>query len=489
MVCVCAIISSIIMRSFFYHAFIVLMVGSVLTAQGCTKGPDKATLEASQPKKLEIWAVVDDRDVYAPLISAYQGAHPHVRITYKRFRLEEYEDLLINAMAEDRGPDIFLIHNTWVGKYMSKIEPMPAYTEMVYTIVEGGYTNRSETLVMQNEKSITLKELRNNYPDIVYKDAVRLINTADEGERPFMEEKVLGLPMSVDTLALFVNRDMLNSAGIPTIPEGWDNFQATINRLVNIDTEGEIIQAGAALGTTKNIERAVDIISIMMMQNGTQMASDDGYPTFALMPEELTATRNELPAIQALRFYTDFADETKEIYSWNEDMSNSLDAFIQGRLAYFFGYSYHVPLIKARAPKLNLSIAPLPQIQGNPTVNYANYWLWTVSKKSDNSETAWNFINYLTKEENEKQYLDLAQRPPAHRSLIQEYVDDEDLGAFTSQILTADSWYRGYDPETMEETILRLVNDIKTNEEDDWVKILRGAQQKVNQTLREPVNP
>ncbi|MBD3281539.1 extracellular solute-binding protein [Candidatus Uhrbacteria bacterium] len=477
------------MRSFFYRAFIVLMASLVLSGQGCTKGPDQATREAAEPKQLEIWAVVDDRDAYSPLITAYQDAHPHVRINYKRFRLEEYEDLLINAFAEDRGPDIFLIHNTWVSKYISKIEPMPAFTEMVYTIVEGGYTNRSETLVLQNEKSITLRELKQAYPDVVYKDAVRLINTAAEGDRPFLEEKIMGLPMSVDTLALFVNRDMLNTAGIPTIPTAWDAFQATINRLVSIDTDGEILQAGAALGTTENVERATDIISILMMQNGTQMATDEGFPTFSLMPEELAATRNELPAIQALRFYTDFADETKEIYSWNEDMPNSLDAFVQGRLAYFFGYSYHIPLIKARAPKLNLSIARLPQIEGNPEVNYANYWLWTVSKKSEESETAWNFLNYLIEEENEQQYLDRASRPPAHRSLIENYLDDEDLGVFASQILTADSWYRGYDPEAMEEAMAKLIEDIKEAEEGDWDKILRTAQQKVDQTLREPQNP
>lgn len=461
----------------------------VLTGQGCTKGPDRVTQEAAQPKKLEIWAVIDDRDVYAPLLDAYRQAHPHITINYKRFRLEEYEELLVNAMAEDRGPDIFLIHNTWVGKYMSKIEPMPAYTEMVYTIVEGGYTNRKETLILQNEKSITLRELRDSYPDVVYKDAVRRINTAPAGERPFLEEKIMGLPMSVDTLALFVNRDMLNTAGIPTIPSAWDTFQATINRLVTINTDGEILQAGAALGTTENIDRAADIISILMMQNGTQMASDEGYPTFALMPEELSATRDELPAIQALRFYNDFSDETKEIYSWNDDMPNSLDAFVQGRLAYFFGYSYHLPLIKARAPKLNLSIARLPQITGNPEVNYANYWLWTVSKKSENTETAWNLLNYLVKEENEKQYLDLAARPPAHRSLIEEYLDDDEIGVFASQILTADSWYRGYDPQAMEEAILQLVEDLKATPEDDWVKVLRTAQQKVDQTLDEPRNP
>ncbi len=477
------------MSSILYRLFIVLIAGLMLTGQGCTKGVDKATGDAAKPKKLEIWAVLDDRTTYAPLIDAYQKAHPHITINYKSFRLEEYENFLLNAMAEDRSPDIFLIHNTWIGKYESKIEPMPDYTKMVYTIVEGSVTNRKETLTLQNEKSITLREAREKYPESVSQDIIRRINTAPATERAFLEEKIMGLPMSVDTLAMFVNKDMLNSAGIPTIPKTWDVFQATINRLSSIDTDNNILQSGAALGTTNNVERATDIITALMMQNGTQMAGDDGYPVFARMPEALSAVRDELPAIQSLRFYTDFADPTKSIYSWNDSMPNSLDAFIEGRVAYFFGYSYHIPLIKARAPKLNLSIARLPQIEGNPEVNFANYWVWTVAKKSKESETAWNFINYLVKQENEKQYLDRAKRPPANKALIEDYLDDEQMGVFASQILTSRTWYRGYDPEAMEQAIEQLVEDFRITEEKDWQKVLQTAQQKVDQTLRAPRNP
>ncbi len=477
------------MRSIFYRLFIVSIIGLMLTGQGCTKGVDKETGEAAKPKKLEVWAVLDDRTAYAPLIEAYQQAHPHITINYKRFRLEEYEGLLLNAMAEDRGPDIFLIHNTWVGKYESKIEPMPAYTKMVYTIVEGGYTNRKETLILQNEKSLTLREARDRYPESVSQDIIRRINTAPANERAFLEEKIMGLPMSVDTLAMFVNKDMLNSAGIPTIPKTWDVFQATINRLSSIDTDNNILQSGAALGTSNNVERATDILTALMMQNGTQMANDEGCPVFARMPEALAAVRDELPAVQSLRFYTDFADPTKSIYSWNDEMPNSLDAFIEGRVAYFFGYSYHIPLIKARAPKLNLAIARLPQIEGNPEANFANYWVWTVAKKSKETETAWNFLNYLVKQENEKQYLDRAKRPPANKALIEDYLDDEQMGVFASQILTSRTWYRGYDPGAMEQALKSLIDDFRITEEKDWQKVLQTAQQKVDQTLRAPRNP
>lgn len=466
-----------------------LLFGLLLGGAGCTKGPDAATVAALQPKTLNIWAVIDDVDVYSPLIQAYSTAHPQVSINYRRLRNEEYESALLNAFAEDRGPDIFLIHNTWVGKYLSKISPMPAYTQMAYRFAEGASTNRTYTYELRNEKSLTLKQLKEDYPDAVANDVIRRINTAKEGAEPLLEDKVVALPMSVDTLAMYVNKDLLNAAGIPTIPDNWDKFQATIPRLVKVDGSGKILQAGTAMGLATNVERATDILSILMMQNGAEMTSSDGYPTFAFMPASLSEGRQVTPGLQALNFYLDFADSAKQVYTWNADMPNSLDAFTQGRLAYFFGYAYQLPTIKAQAPKLNLAIAKLPQIDGNPVINFANYWVWTVSKKSKNTDMAWNFINYMAQQDNEKQYLDLAKRPPAHKALIDKYLEDENLGVFASQILTSRSWYKGADATTMEAAMSTMIEDGSTTASEDRNRLLLIAQDKVGQTMSPASNP
>jgi ABC-type glycerol-3-phosphate transport system substrate-binding protein len=475
------------------NSFVRFVVGSllfslVLGGAGCTKGPDAATIKALEPKTLNVWAVIDDMDVYAPLIQAYNAAHPHVTINYRRLRNEEYESALLNAFAEDRGPDVFLIHNTWVGKYLPKITPMPAYTQMAYRFAQGSSTNRSYTYELHNERSVTIKQVKENYPDAVANDVIRQVNTAKEGAAPLLENKIVALPMSVDTLAMYVNKDLLNAAGIPTIPDTWDKFQATIPRLVKIDSSGKILQAGTAMGLASNVERSTDIVSALMMQNGAVMTADDGFPTFAFMPENLSGEREVSPGLQALSFYLDFANPDKQVYTWNADMPNSLDAFTQGRVAYFFGYSYHLPTIKARAPKLNLAIAKLPQIDGNPVVNYANYWVWTVSKKSKNPETAWNFIGYITQQDNEKQYLDLAKRPPAHKALIDKYLDDESLGVFASQILTSRSWYKGADADAMEKAMSTMITDGGATDPEDLNRVVLIAQDKVGQTMA-PTGP
>src|SRR3989338_1737596 len=76
---------------------------------------------ASTPVKLTYWRVFDERNTIDPIIADYKRLHSNVTIDYHTMRYEDYEQQIVEALAEDRGPDILSIHNTWIGKYQSKI--------------------------------------------------------------------------------------------------------------------------------------------------------------------------------------------------------------------------------------------------------------------------------------------------------------------------------------------------------------------------------
>lgn len=460
---------------------IAAMLGTILTGQGCTQGMGSATAAAAAPKTINIWAVNDDEDVYDAILNDYHALHPNVTINYRRLRSEEYENELVNALAEDRGPDIFLVHNTWISKYLSKIQPMPLSTTVaVQTVV--GTLKKEVTYVLETDPSISLRTYKNTDPDAVTRDTIRTVDVSTKADTHQYEQRIVAVPVSVDTLGMYVNKDLLNAAGIATIPTTWDAFQAAIPKLVKQDSQGNLLQAGAALGTAYNVDREPDILSVLMMQNGAEMAAADGTPTFNAIPAALNGLRDQPPSYQAVGFYTDFADPAKQVYTWNDKQPNSFDAFVQGKAAFFFGYSYSLPLIRAAAPKLNLAIAPLPQIEGNPTVNYANYWNWTVSKKSKNTDVAWNILNFMIKPEEAKKYLDAAKRPAADKSLLPGQLEDEDVGVFASQVLTAKSWYLGNDPAAMENAFETMANDVLTGAADIPTAV-GTAQDKVAQTI------
>lgn len=440
----------------------------------CTKNNVTA-----KPVTLTYWRVFDDQSTFKDIIAAYRASHPNVKIEYRELRYEEYEQELLNAWAEDRGPDIFSVHNTWITKYQPKITPLPASITLPIQYVSG--TIKKE-VVTENRTtpSITPRDIRAKFVDVVPGDIIR----RDEDKK----EQVLGLPLAVDTLVMYYNRDILNRSGIATVPDDWQEFLESVAKITKIDEDGNIAVSGAALGTSKNIPRYSDILFALMAQNGAVLADENGFPTFQNVPAN-SKNKSYSPGIEALKFYTDFANSGKQAYSWNNDMPDALEAFTQGRVAFFFGYAYHLPLIESRGPQLNWGVAAIPQADVvNNKVNYANYWVETVAKKSKNPSEAWDFVQFATKAGTVDTYLKSARKPTALRELIDKQKEDPIIEPFASSLLTARSWYKGKDPGRAELAIGDMIDGtiaaVNSAEKNALVTLVSDAIRKINQTIR-----
>ncbi len=451
-------------------AFSILMVFLLALLSACSCGK-KSMEEAVKPITLNYWRVFDGRDDFAEIIERYNQRHPYITINYRKLRYDEYEEALLHALAEDRGPDIFSIHNTWVRKYESKLEPMPEETIMVFPVVRGTI---KEEIVPERRivKSLNLTELRQRFVDVVYSDVV-------------INNEIYGLPLSVDTLAMFYNQDLFDQAGIVEVPRYWNrDFQQTVKNLTKQDLRGNILQSGTALGASDNIERYSDILSVLMMQNGSNMMSEAGQVLFHTVPPEVS-DRDYNPGLMALRFYTDFANPIKEVYSWNDKLDNSIDMFASGKLAMMFGYSYHLPIVKSLSPKLNFFVSPLPQIEGSGVpINFANYWLEVVSNKSEHKNEAWNFIQFMTSPEQASLYLNKTKKPTALRSLIPGQRENLEIGVFVDQVLTSKSWYKGKGPLLMERFFGEMIDQVLKDTEEEIINIMNLYANRIQQTVR-----
>ena len=424
--------------------------------------------ELLQPIQLTWWGVFDNPQNFDEVIADYKIIHPNININYRKLRLEEFETALLDALAEDRGPDIISIHNTWVTKYLSKLEPLPPKTTMAYEVSKKSLGVKQEILIeVRDTQSISTAQLRNSYIDVVYDDVVR-------------NGKIYGLPLSVDTLVLFYNRDLFDNAGIPLPPNNWEAVQENVKKLTFQDKDGNLIQSGIALGTAENIERSPDILALLMLQNGAEMLIN-GRVSFGQIPPNFP-TQNYNPGLEAIRFYIDFATPVKEVYNWNETLPNSIDAFAEGRLAMLLGYNYHIPYLEAkRQGKLNYGISKMPQIEGRPEVNFANYWLQTVSKKSKHVNEAWDFIQFISQKQEVKKYLDRAGKATALRSLIDEQLNNDSMKIFADQVLTSISWYKGNNVEAAENALKEMIETIRKGTPLEEAVILTS--QKIQQTL------
>lgn len=446
------------------HGLVSLLIIAVATSGlSCKLFQQSVPPEVSKKVTLEYWGVWHDSDDLKDAINDYTKLHKNVTIKYKKFRLEEYRQKLLEGWAEDKGPDMYQIPAGWITEFENRITPMPKKIKLLNVETKTSFGKTENVNVVQVQDLPSIGEIKNQFVDIVVKDVIR-------------SDKVYGIPLSVDTLVLFYNRDILDNSQIATAPATWEQLAASVKAINQKLATSTIIQSGVALGTINNIPRSVDIVSNVIQQNGATMTKNNRA--------SFSETKNDTsPALDAINFYQSFANPLTEVYSWNDQLPNALEAFISGKTAMFYGYSYQVPIIKGRAPKLNFGIAPMTQINPDKPVNTANYWVETVSHKSKNVDNSWGFINFLTSQDQAKKWAEKTGRPAALRAILAGQKQDPLLSVFANQALTADRWYYGKNELLMEQYFNEMVDQVtKTSTAIKQQEAINLGVRKINET-------
>lgn len=375
-----------------------------------------------QPVTLQLWGVFDDRTAFDQVIRDFQSKNPTVKVVYRKFSFEDYEKTLIDSLAAGTGPDMFMIHNTWLPKHGDKMSPLP-------------------DKLSKDEPAMTFKDFQSQFVDVAADDLT-------------YGAKIYALPLYVDTLALFYNKEILNSYGITRPAQSWDEFNSDVETITRLDGSGNIAQSAAAVGTAKNINRSTDVLMSLMIQSGVRMVdNENSSATFS------RSVNNTAVGEVALKYYTDFANPAVRTYTWNDAQPYSIDAFVEGKTAMMFNYSHQIPIIKAKASRLSFGVAPIPQISSSSPKTYANYWAVGVSNRSKIPAEAWRFLTYLTSKDGATTYLNITLRPAARRDLIELQKSDFDLGIFALQALTARSWFQA-DNVAIEEIFADMIETV-----------------------------
>ncbi len=417
----------------------VVVLFSMLTVLGA--GCGSSTLTAPAPIEIEIWRTADTEDIFTDSMAEYNATYAHVSFKYRTFKEDEYIDALFSAWSKGEGPDIFSVPNWRMGEFKEFISPLPKEVVLKRAYVEKKFGKKDILVEERVNKFPTPAQVKDRFVDVVAGDVV-------------FNDEVYGLPLQMDTLGLFYNRDLMARAQVAVPPTTWEEFRNAVQAMVVLDDESRVIQPAAAIGTAGNVAHYFDLLSVLMIQNGATMVTDRGSVSFASGGDN-----NRLPGIEALDFYTKFSDPTFRTYTWDDTQLESLEAFTQGTLGFYFGYYEDLATIEKRAPNLNFSYTKLPQVDVNNPANYANYMVESVHIGSDVTEHAWNFINFLTREEQAQAYMEKTSKIPALRTKIGENQEDPIIGLFAQQALTAHSWYHGNDAEEAMDSFTEMITE------------------------------
>lgn len=440
----------------------VFILSQAVLLSGCTIFKTKGD---AYKVDLEVWVIFDEQQDYGDIVEAWNRTNPFIgQVKFKRFPVDTYKQDLLDALAAGRGPDIFMIRNSWLPSFQDKVAPAPDWM-------------------------IDQRVYKQNFLDIVSNDFI--------GE----DGKIYAAPLSVDSLALYYNKDLFNAAGIAAPPTTWEAFQEDVMKLTRVDAFGEVQTAGAALGgwditasRTGNINRATDVLLALMSQK--QAFSEKGRLDLGTSAAQ-----------GATDFYMQFSSGQSPYYTWNPRQHYSIDAFSEGRAAMMINYSWHYDTLVRKNAKLNVGVAKLPQFSGatgSQVSNFANYWGFAVGKSTPEllSVTgqekslrvtdpnkydevrlleAWQFLKFMTFANTGSvtlrsgstgadktftiaidpadSYLKRTMKPAARRDLADKQKSDPVLGAFADGNLIARSWYQR-DPETVEGILNEMLASI-----------------------------
>lgn len=344
-----------------------------------------------------------------------------VNITYVEKPLSSIEAQFTEALAQGVGPDLVIFPEDMFWKNRNKLIPIP------YGSI--GEKDFKETFV-------------------------------EAGEMYLAQSGIYALPIAIDPLVLYYNRDSLSSAGIAKPIAYWDEiYNQTVN-LTKRDAAGNLIRSAVALGETRNINNAKDILALLMLQAGSPITGFFGADLRALLGEGFGLP--VLPADSALEFYTQFANPTKSYYSWNRTLPEAQTRFTSGDLAYYIGFASELRALRNKNPTLNFSVAPVPQsrVSGKVVTTGRLYGL-SISRGARNPTLALSAAGKLSGSDFARVLSQALLLPPARRDLVSERPTDTVMPVFYNSALQAKSWI---DPDTAQtEKIFKDMIDAVTS--------------------------
>ena len=369
--------------------------------------------EGAESAQLILWGTLPSRqlDIFLAEFNKEKLVPP---IRYVEFTADNFDQALVEALAESRGPDLILLPHDLLLRHQAKIAPV-LYSSLPQRTFEDSFI-----------------------------DQAKIFSGVDG---------ILGFPLFVDPIVLYWNKDLFTNAELLQSPSSWEQVMGVIRRLTKVDGAGNIIQSAIGLGTFQNVAHAKDILSLLLLQSGEEIVYRDSQNRKFSGILGVRRDGNQSGAEASLRFFTEFSNPTKpDTYTWNSALRLSRTMFTDGDLAMYLGPWSEHRLILERNPHLNFDVAVVPQRENGLTrTTYGKLFVVAPLKSSPNNAVAISASATLAKAPYASKLSEIAGLPPARRDLLENGTDDPDqVIAYRSAILS-----RGWlDPEPSKTNLL-----------------------------------
>lgn len=373
---------------------------------------------------VEVWGTLPDTTFNNLLSKIRETNNEYNKVTYRYITPETFDATFLNALADQTGPDLILLPQDRFVEHRSRLQPIPY-------------------------ESLPIRDFRSSY--------------IDGAEIFALNDGIYAIPVAVDPLVMYWNRDMFASSGLLSAPKTWEEVVGNIvPTLTTRDFNRNIKRSGIAMGEYNNIKNAFPSLSLLLLQGGSSMVAEE-YSNYKIKLNESQSGGTGEPFTKSVAFFTNFSNTSNTLYSWNRSLRLDRDMFLSEDLGLYFGFASEGREIAAMNPNLSFDIAEVPQGQASTVKRtYGLFYGFSIPKNADNKAGAMIAMSFLGSPANAKTLADGYGFAPTVRTSL-EMGSNDVYGriAYTSAVY-ARAWLNP-DKDKLDGVFNLMLEDINAN--------------------------
>jgi ABC-type glycerol-3-phosphate transport system substrate-binding protein len=310
----------------------------------------------------------------------------YLNVSYTYYNPSTFDSSLLNALADNRGPDLILVSHERLVDMKRRIQPF-------------------------SFESFPRRDVRNLY--------------LDGAEIFAMNDGLYAYPIAVDPLMMYWNRDILGTEGFLEAPRTWESLvNSVFPKVIERSFDRSIQRSVVAMGEYQNVRNSFGIISALLVQGGSLGVGQDEKGKYIIQIQNSVNGTGD-PLRSAADFYTRFSQPNNTLYSWNRSFAEDRQQFVAEELALYFGYASEGRVIEQINPNLNFDIAEIPQ-GANSTIRrtYGKFYGLSLLSSSDNVNGAIGVMVNLGSSQVADRIAIKANMVPAFRNSVSQGSND-----------------------------------------------------------------
>ena len=334
----------------FELALVIVFIGLALLAlvMLATADPKKSKSDDGQTVVgyVTIWGTLPAESINSILSEISKENEAYKDVIYKYYNPDDFDNVLVNALADGTGPDLVLISHEKLVETRKRIQPV-------------------------SYESFPIRNIRDSYLD---------------GAQIFaLDDGLYGYPIAVDPIMMYWNRDIFANKDLLSAPATWEDLvNSVFPKLIERDSDRTIRQSVVAMGEYDNVRNAFGILSTLLIQGGSERVTIDKVGRYQVKLQ-MSETGKGDPLRAAADFYTRFSKPSNALYSWNRSFKDDRLEFVSENLAIYFGYGSEGRQLEKINPNFNFDIAEVPQgAEATVRRTYGKFYALSLLKTSDN---------------------------------------------------------------------------------------------------------